>query len=150
MGTHLALQETFGIRDDSAFRASAGLHGGIGGKNDVCGALLGAGLMLGLMFGKDIEEEKKQTSPKNGEPDAAIRLTGELYRWFKKEFGSVKCRSIQKKYTGEVNAESGDAALTDPEITQRVFKKCDRLTAETAARAAEMIYDEMEADNNRG
>jgi C_GCAxxG_C_C family probable redox protein len=144
------LQEAFGIKDESAFKAASGLHGGIGGKRDVCGALLGASLMLGLMFGNDIEESGKPGQPhKPGELDVPTRLVGELYKRFKKEFGSVKCRSIQKRHVKEVNAEPDAAGLTDTERMQRIFEKCDLLAAKTAAKTAEIIYDELKPARKR-
>lgn len=138
------MQEAFDLRDNSTFRAASGLHGGIGGKGDVCGALLGASLMLGLMFGKDLNKSNKPMQPhKPGELDVPLRLVSELYKWFKKEFGSVKCRSIRKSKEKEVDAEPDAAGLTDMEKMNRIYEKCDRLTGKTAARTAEMIYDEM-------
>jgi len=110
----------------------------------VCGALLGASLMLGLMFGKDLNKSNKPMQPhKPGELDVPLRLVSELYKWFKKEFGSVKCRSIRKSKEKEVDAEPDAAGLTDMEKMNRIYEKCDRLTGKTAARTAEMIYDEM-------
>ena len=137
--------EAFGLKDEGAFKAASGLHGGIGGKRDVCGALLGASLMLGLMFGSRVEESGKPKQPhKPGELDTSTRLVGELYKWFKKEFGSVKCHSIQKRHINEVNDEPDAMGLTDMERMQRVFSKCDRLAAKTAAKAAEMILGATE------
>jgi C_GCAxxG_C_C family probable redox protein len=138
------LQEAFGVKDEGAFKAASGLHGGIGGKRDVCGALLGSGLMLGLIFGESTEEALKPEKPyKPGETDTPTRLVGELYSWFKREFGTVKCRSVRKKYSNEVNAEPDAAELTDMERLQRTLGKCDRLAAKTAARTAEMILDNI-------
>ena len=136
------MQETFGLKDEGAFKAASGLHGGIGGKRDVCGALLGSSLMLGLMFGDSMEKALKSEKPRQpGEMHSPTQLTGELYDWFKKEFGSVKCRVIQKRYANEVNAETDAAGLTDMERMQRIFAKCDRLAAKTAAKTAEIILD---------
>jgi C_GCAxxG_C_C family probable redox protein len=138
------LQETFGLRDEGSFKAAAGLHGGIGGRQDVCGALLGASLMLGLMFGSSVEESgKPKTPPSPGELDLPTQLVGELYKWFKKEFGSVKCRSIQVRHTKEINAQPDAAGLTDMERMQRMFKKCDQVSGKTAAHTVEMIWDEI-------
>ena len=50
-GTVLALMDAFDIKDQSVFKAATGLHGGIGGVGDVCGSLLGASLVLGLVCG---------------------------------------------------------------------------------------------------
>ena len=145
------MQEAFGLKEEGAFKAASGLHGGVGGKRDVCGALLGASLMLGLMFGSSVEESGKPRQPhKPGELDTPTRLVGELYKWFKKEFGSVKCRSIQKKHFSEVNAEPGAAGLTDMERMHRIFDKCNRLSAKTAAKTADMIYDEIKSRKEEG
>ena len=145
------MQEAFGLKEEGAFKAASGLHGGVGGKRDVCGALLGASLMLGLMFGSSVEESGKPRQPhKPGELDTSTRLVGELYKWFKKEFGSVKCRSIQKKHFSEVNAKPGAAGLTDMERMHRIFDKCNRLSAKTAAKTADMIYDEIKSRKEEG
>ena len=145
------MQEAFGLKDEGAFKAASGLHGGVGGKRDVCGALLGASLMLGLMFGSSVEESGKPRQPhKPGELDTPTRLVGELYKWFKKEFGSVKCRSIQKKHVNQVNAEPDASNLTDMERMHRIFDKCNRLSGKTAAKAAEMIYDEIKSRKEEG
>lgn len=140
------MQEAFGLKDEGAFKAASGLHGGIGGKRDVCGALLGASLMLGLMFGNSMEESGKPKQPhKPGELDTPTRLVGELYKWFKKEFGSVKCQSIQARHVKEVNAEPDASKLTDMERMHRIFDKCNRLTGKTAAKTAELILDVTES-----
>jgi C_GCAxxG_C_C family probable redox protein len=141
-----------GIRDESMFKAASGLHGGIGGKEDVCGALLGASMMLGFMVGKSpAEMNQSGTAHQPGEPNDATKLVGELYDWFKNEFGSVKCQAIKERYQGEVNAEPDSAGLTDMEKMMRAFKKCDQLAGETAAKAAEMICDEMaKGEKSRG
>jgi C_GCAxxG_C_C family probable redox protein len=141
------LQETFDLRDESSFKAASGLHGGIGGRHDVCGALLGASLMLGLVFGSSIEESGNPKQPhKPGELGLPTQLVGDLYKWFKKEFGSVKCQSIQVRYTKEVDAQPDATGLTDMERIQRIFKKCDRLAGKTAAHTAEMIWDIMHTE----
>jgi C_GCAxxG_C_C family probable redox protein len=139
------------MRDDNVFKAATGLHGGIGGRGDVCGSLLGASMMLSLLFGLNPEEAAKQKMPeppgKKGPPakkDDPTYLVGELYKWYKNEFGSVKCRLVRGKYEKEVDAEPGGKGLTKKERIDRVHIRCDKLTGRTAARAVEMIFDAME------
>ena len=144
------MQDTFNIRDESVFKAASGLHGGIGGKGDVCGALTGASLMLGLMFGSGVEESGKPRQPPTpGEWDVPTRMVGELYKWFKKEFGSVKCHVIRARHEKEVNAEPDASGLTEMEKMGRSFAKCNDLCGRTAARATEIILDRIQPRKKR-
>jgi C_GCAxxG_C_C family probable redox protein len=124
------------MRDDSVFKASSGLVGGIGLMDDTCGALLGACLMLGLKYGRgreEIENLKKLAS--SSEPVA------KLYKWFEKEFGSVKCREIRTKMHGvfyDLRVPwQYDLAMADGHL-----EKCSDLTAKTAAKVVEMLWED--------
>ena len=148
MGTHLALQEALGIKDESAFRAASGLHGGMG-RGDVCGSLLGSALLIGLVCGKDIAESGKHKEPAGPPeggpppPETATRMVGEIYDWFGKEFGSVKCEVVRGRHEQEVNADPGTSKLSDAKWMERVHAKCDELCGKTAARAVELLWDEI-------
>lgn len=132
------------MRDDNLFKAASGLHGGIGGMHDVCGALLGASMMLGLKYGRGSEEidnlEKKKDS---------TQLVSQLYKWFKKEFGSVKCRIICAKFKKEINDEIDAPGPADLSSEDRLHAKCDELAAKTAARTAEMLWDTTEEEKEK-
>jgi len=52
----LALQDVFDLRDDGVFKAASGVSGGIGQMHDTCGALLGASLVLGQIYGRSRDE----------------------------------------------------------------------------------------------
>ena len=147
LGTHLALQEAFGLKDDSSFKAGAGLHGGMG-RGDVCGSLMGASLMIGLMLGKSIAESSNQQAPSGppeGPPDQdpPTNLVGQLYDWFGKEFGSVKCEIARARHEQLVDADPETKNLTPEERMQRIHAKCDELCCKTAARTAELLWDEL-------
>lgn len=139
------MQEAFGIRDESVFKAASGLHGGMG-KGDVCGSLLGSALMIGLMCGKSIKEsggEKPPPAPKGGhpEPDTSTRLVGEIYDWFLGEFGAVKCNDIQASHEEAVSKTPGAENLSPEEKMQKMHARCDELCARTAAKAVEILWD---------
>jgi C_GCAxxG_C_C family probable redox protein len=144
IGTALALMETFDIVDNSVFRAASGLHGGIGGMGDVCGSLLGGGLMLGLVCGSGPEEPDKP-----GAKDVPTQLVGQLYKWFRKEFGSVKCRIVRARLERELNQDIRIRGLTVEAKQAALFAKCDELTAKTAARAAEILWEIIETEKKR-
>jgi hypothetical protein len=138
------LQETFGIKEESVFKAASGLHGGFGAKRDICGSLSGASLMLGLMLGPSImESANPKDPPQPGELDLPTRLVGELYTWFKKEFGSVKCRRILHKHDQEVEAAPDAGRLTEAERLERLRSRCAELSSKNAAKAAGMLWDEL-------
>ncbi|MGD0919242.1 MAG: C-GCAxxG-C-C family protein [Thermodesulfobacteriota bacterium] len=151
-GTALALMETFNITDSSVFKAASGLHGGIGGMGDVCGSLLGASLILGLVCGAAPKEPTKRETEepeKPGAKDVLTQLVAQLYKWFRKEFGSVKCRIVRSRFERELNQDIHNRGLTDDEKQTVLFARCDELTAKTAARAAEILWEIIETEKKR-
>jgi len=151
-GTALALMETFDMTDSSVFKAASGLHGGIGGMGDVCGSLLGASLILGLMCGSGPEEScklKAEETDKPGVMDVPTQLVGQLYKWFKKEFGSVKCRFVRARFERELNQDIRIRGLTDEEKQAALFARCDELTAKTAAITAEILWDIIKTEKEK-
>jgi hypothetical protein len=71
-------------------------------------------------------------------------LVSQVYKWFRKEFDSVKCRIIRATFAKEISEDFGAWSLSEPEIHARLFARCDELTARTASRTAEMLWDAME------
>jgi C_GCAxxG_C_C family probable redox protein len=151
-GTAFALMETFNIMDSNVFKAASGLHGGIGGMGDVCGSLLGASLILGLMGGVGPEEScklKTEEPDKPGAMDVPTQLVGQLYKWFRKEFGSVKCRIIRARFERELNQDIHSRGLTDEEKQTALFARCDELTAKTAAITAEILWNIIKTEKEK-
>ena len=75
-----AFADEFGIELDLAKRISCGLGGGVGRQREVCGAVTGASLVLGLRHGSD----KKVVYP----------FVQDFCARFKAEVGSVVCREL--------------------------------------------------------
>lgn len=148
IGTALALMETFNIMDSSVFKAASGLHGGIGGMRDVCGSLLGASLILGLVCGVGPKEcAKMKAEPgKPGVEEVPTLLVAQLYKWFRKEFGSVKCRIVRARFDRALNQDIRIRDMTDEAKQAALFAKCDELAAKTAARTAEILWDIIKTD----
>ena len=134
------MQDIYGNRDENIIRAASGLHGGIGGMNDVCGALLGASIMVGLMCCKTGEASNPEKK------ELATQTVGSLYKWFEKEFGTVKCRDITVRFRKEINEDINTRDLAEPEKVAEVFKKCDDLAGRTSAGTVEMLWDILEAE----
>jgi C_GCAxxG_C_C family probable redox protein len=151
-GTALALMETFNLADNSVFKAASGLHGGIGGMGDVCGSLLGASLILGLVCGVGPKERAKLKANKPDKPgakDVPTELVGQLYKWFRKEFGSVKCRIVRAKFERALNQDIRIRDMTDEAKQAALFGKCDELAAKTTARTAEILWGIIKTEEKK-
>ncbi len=144
LGTLISLQEAFGVKDESAFKAASGLRGGIGRKGNICGGFLGSSIMLGLMCGSSIKESG---APKeNYDPeflDKPTQLVGELFDWFKARFGTMICEELVKRYVQELNADTDIKTLSKETMLDRIHDKCHLMCAQTAARTAEVLWDEL-------
>ena len=83
------------MKNDDIFKAASGFGGGMGMQSDTCGALVGAGMMLSLKYGRGRDEiENLEALRESGVPVA------KLYKWFQTEFGSATCHDIRTKFGG--------------------------------------------------
>jgi len=147
LGTLLALQQAFGVKDENVFKAASGLRGGIARKGSTCGSFLGASLMLGMMSGSSIEESgapKEHYDPEASE--LPVQLVGELHDWFKNEFGTLTCDEIVEKHKKELDAARDTKGLAKETLLDMMHDKCHILCAKTAARAAAMLWAEAHKD----
>lgn len=79
--------ERFGLPQDTAVKLAGGFGGGIGRNGEICGALTGAILVLGLRYGT------ADPNDKNTRYDL-YRRTRDLMRRFKDNAGSLYCRQL--------------------------------------------------------
>ncbi|MGD0422397.1 MAG: C-GCAxxG-C-C family protein [Candidatus Bathyarchaeia archaeon] len=79
-------------------RVATGFGGGLSRNGDVCGALTGGIMRIGLAVGRNSAEESR---------DRCYRAVDRFYSAFVKEFGTCKCREL----TGlDLKTEEGRAA----------------------------------------
>ena len=100
--------------------------------------------MLGLVCG-----DGPEVTHDFGEEDLATKRVGDIYQWFKKEFGSAKCQRIRARFQREMEAEASGRELSEQDRMQRQHAKCDALAGKTSARTAEMIWDAIEAEKRK-
>jgi C_GCAxxG_C_C family probable redox protein len=79
--------EDFGINKTDALKISCGLGAGMGRRQEVCGAVSGAFLLIGCKHGKI----KKEDSAAN---ETTYRLVKELSEQFITKHGSVSCKEL--------------------------------------------------------
>jgi C_GCAxxG_C_C family probable redox protein len=135
------LQEVFGMKNDDIFKAASGFGGGMGMQSDTCGALVGAGMMLSLKYGRGREEiENMEALRESGVPVA------KLYKWFQTEFGSATCRNIRTKFGGGAFYDFSVPWQRELAEKAKIFEQCSQLVGKAAAKAAEMLWDADEAE----
>jgi C_GCAxxG_C_C family probable redox protein len=79
----------FGMDAETALKIAGGFGGGIGHTGDVCGALSGAVMLLGL---KHAQHEEGDDAART----KTYAMVKELLETFKGEFGSTKCKDLLK------------------------------------------------------
>jgi len=82
--------EDFGLSEELALRISTGFGSGMGRMCEVCGALTGAFMVIGLKHGKVITDGTKYGS----NTETTYRLVSELARKFESRHGSIYCRDL--------------------------------------------------------
>ncbi|NJN28773.1 MAG: C_GCAxxG_C_C family protein [Cyclobacteriaceae bacterium] len=128
----LALSEQFGLGGEEVLKALTPMPG-IAERGETCGAITGALLALGMVFGRDHLEDweayRQSLVPANS-----------FVARFEAELGSTLCCRIQEKAFGK----SFD--LMDPEALRQfqladATTKCTRVVQKAVRMAAEAIMD---------
>ena len=136
----MALQDVFVLESDEVLRAAASMTGGIGGMHDACGGLLGAAIMNGVVYGRDrTDMESKQRL------HDAVTRTGQLYKWYEKQFGSATCYDIKKGFGNGVYFDSSVTWQAELARKEGVGDKCVNLVVETVAYMVEKVWDDVQA-----
>jgi len=76
-----------GLDRVAAMKLASGFGAGMGRKQEVCGAISGAVMVIGLKCGQAREDDKEAK-------EAAYRLSREVMDRFQAEFGSCRCREL--------------------------------------------------------
>ena len=81
--------EKYGLAEDIAKRVSCGFGAGMGYNSEVCGAVTGALMLIGLKNGKYLESD-------NESKEKTYNFVKEFIEKFKKEFGTINCTELIK------------------------------------------------------
>ncbi len=110
------MQEYLGYEDELTFKAATGLGGGVGRMGDICGALSGGVMALGLKYGRAAAEDK-ESGPKT------YALAERLYGLFEKEFDSATCYDLIKTNLRNDEERKKWAKEGGPEFCGELVKK---------------------------
>lgn len=125
----VAFAEAQGLDTELASRISAGLGGGVGRMREVCGAVTGATLALGFVYGED----------KNGVYDKVQKLCAA----FKAQTGSIVCREMLAAAKGGNVEVGGKAEARSAEYYRK------RPCVELVRLAAELLAAELPEDGGK-
>ncbi len=124
-----AFSDKIGLPEETALRVSAALGGGVGRMREVCGALLGASMLAGMVYGAT---EGTDRAAKQKTYEAVQAIAAE----FKKENPSIVCREL-------LGLSKNSAVTAVPQArTEDYYKKrpCLRLVACAAAAAEKVLF----------
>ena len=81
--------EKYGLDKEHALKISCGFGGGMGHIGEVCGAVTGALMLIGLKYGKYKADDNKAS-------EKTYALVKEFTENFKAKYGSIKCKDLIK------------------------------------------------------
>jgi len=108
--------ENFGLDKETALKLSCALGGGLGRLGQVCGALSGASLVIGLKHGKFLPDDRESK-------EKTYTLVHELGKKFIERNQTVNCHELL-----QVDLLHGDKQI----IKERVREVCPRVVKDTA------------------
>jgi len=82
--------QDYGLNEETALRISTGFGSGMGRMCEVCGALTGAFMVIGLKYGKVVTDGTRYGT----DTETTYRLVAELARKFQEKNGSMVCRDL--------------------------------------------------------
>ncbi len=116
----LAYHKECGISKDIALNIAAPFLGGVARQREVCGAVVGMSMAIGLIHG---------SSKDNSEPDV-IKLTKDLCAKFKERHGSVVCRDVLVGRAAMNNKEQASKEVNKEYYASKPCARCVEDAAE--------------------
>jgi len=81
--------EKYGLSEETAKKISCGFGAGMGYNSEVCGAVTGALMLIGLKNGKFLENDSESK-------EKTYNLVKKFTDNFKKEYGTINCKELIK------------------------------------------------------
>ena len=124
----LAFGDLTGLEEDVAAKLASSFGGGLGRMREVCGAVSGAAMVLGALYGGDDHKDKT----------AAYTEVRKFADVFREHHGTIVCRELLHKLPGE--KEGPQASERNAEFYAK--RPCARLVFD----AAQILEDMLRAD----
>ena len=116
-----AFRDETGLDEDLALKIATGLGAGMGRKQEVCGAVTGGILVLGLRHGRGTTDDHSAT-------ERTYLRTRELMDRFAAKHGSCLCRQLLQGY--DLATEEGLQRAKADDILNKVCRPCVQTVVE--------------------
>lgn len=113
-----------GLDGETALKVATGLGGGMGGRGEICGAVTGGILALGLKHGRGGQEAKSVAQ-------LAYQKTGELMGAFERVHGTCSCRVLLDGC--DLRTPEGMKRFREEDLHNKVCVGCVRTVGEILA-----------------
>jgi C_GCAxxG_C_C family probable redox protein len=132
--TIAAIFDTLGIWNEDVFKAASGLADGLGLTGDgTCGALTGASMVIGYLFGRDREHFHDRMHPLK-----SYSLVKQLHDQYVEKYGTCRCYDVQKALMGRTYNLWDPEELKDASQSG-MMKHCSKVVGTMARQAVELI-----------
>ena len=121
-----------GLDGEMSLKVATGLGAGMGRRGEVCGALTGGILALGLKYGRGARQDRSAT-------EATYQKTQELMARFEKRHGSCLCRVLLEGC--DLKTAEGEQFFKEHDLLHKTCVGCVRSVVECLAQ----ILDAPEA-----
>ena len=116
-----AFREETGLDEDLALKITTGLGAGMGRKQEVCGAVTGGILVLGLRHGRGTTDDHSAT-------ERTYLRTRELMDRFAAKHGTCLCRQLLQGY--DLATQEGLQRAKADDILNKVCRPCVQTVVE--------------------
>ncbi|MFX1572872.1 MAG: C-GCAxxG-C-C family protein [Promethearchaeota archaeon] len=131
-----AIFEVLGIWNDDVFKAASGLADGLGLTTDgSCGALVGASMVIGYLFGREHKDFKDMYKSRK-----SYALVKELHDQYVNEYGSCRCHDVQESFMGRT-FNLWDKNEFEEASESGMMGYCSKVVGSVARLATKIILD---------
>jgi C_GCAxxG_C_C family probable redox protein len=113
-----------GLDGETALKVATGLGAGMGRRGEVCGALTGGILVLGLKYGRGGQQDRSAT-------EETYQKTLELMAWFEQRHGSCFCRVLLDGC--DLRTAEGQQYFKEHDLLHKTCVGCVQSVVETLA-----------------
>jgi C_GCAxxG_C_C family probable redox protein len=107
--------DEFPIDENTALKMSCGFGGGMGRQGEVCGAVTGGIIVIGLKYGRGKNDD-------NSAKEMTYAKTRELMECFSKKHGTYICRNLLNGC--DLNDKEGQKYFKENDLNNKVCKVC--------------------------
>ncbi|MEI7899624.1 MAG: C-GCAxxG-C-C family protein [bacterium] len=113
--------QSLNLDPDTALKCACGFGAGMGRRQEVCGAVTGGVMALGLKYGRGEAQDRTAT-------EKTYAKTQELMRRFEAKHGTCICKKLLDGC--DLNTEAGRAHFNDQDIFNKTCVPCVRTVSE--------------------